>query len=460
MIKKYWRSFSLRSAVIIFIAFCGVLLGVQLIVYAQEVKHAEQTMLHAVASYKKDLLTVAAHLSNDELVQHVQRTIEESTDENLIVALASPAAPNTLLVGNIDAWPALPPTAGVEWYQFLTSYDNHATPAQVQGQIVTLQNGWQALIGYDLSPLEEVQQSLWYTLAENVAYALLAACMLSTVLVVLLNRHLRRLNNAFTQIKHGHLSYRMAVHNSGDEFDRLAQHFNATMDWLNTLLLMIQESSNAVAHDMRTPLSRLRLELTTLLAQPHVQKNTRTALRQHIQKLDDLIAMFDNILNIAKAETRGSRALFQQINFIELVQNIVDFYQPLIDNKHITLHSNFSDSALYLYGDKQLLSQAIVNILDNACKYTLAHGSILIEISATDGNIMLCVHDTGGGVPDDLLPKLCERFVRADSSRHTQGHGLGLSLVQAVAHLHSGTLALSNAAQGLRVVLQLPASSH
>jgi signal transduction histidine kinase len=461
MIPKYWRSFSLRAAAIIFVAFCAVLLGVRILVHVQNLKQAQQAMVHAVTSYKKELLNATTRLAGEPLLMYVQQNIEESSDDNLIVAIANPALKDDpLLIGNIDAWPVLTPTMTPQWYQFSARYDTHTTAAQAQGQLVDLGNGWHALIGYDLAPVLAVKDALWFTLAENVVYALLMAGSVSAALVWLLNRQLRRLNNAFMQIQHGHLNYRMFVHYSGDEFDILARNFNATMDWLNTLLLMIQESSNALAHDIRTPISRLRLALSRLLQQPNITQAMRGELQQHIDKLDDLIAMFDNILNIAKAETRGSKALFEQIDIHALVSSIAEFYEPLIEDKNITVHTVCDGADFILQGDKQFLSQAIMNIIDNACKYTPHGGSIFINLNKDGKNIILRIADTGGGVPEALLPRLCERFVRGDQSRTTHGHGLGLSLVQAVAKLHNGSLSISNTAQGLAVVLSLPDTLH
>ena len=258
---------------------------------------------------------------------------------------------------------------------------------------------------------------------------------------------------ACDQVRSGMLDYRIASNHTNDEFDRLGVNINRMLDWNKALILTIKESINAIAHDMRTPLSHLRLELRALSERHALTEDARLAVLSHVERVDELINMFDNLLNIAKAESRASTELFEPFDMSQLVRDIVDFYQPIIDEKKISCVMNLPKTTAIIKGDKQLLGQAIMNLLDNACKYTPTQGLIQVTLSQSDGLTTFTMTDNGQGIPEHLLERAKERFFRADCSRNSSGHGLGLSLVNAVAHLHQGFLELSNHQPGLMVRL-------
>ena len=225
------------------------------------------------------------------------------------------------------------------------------------------------------------------------------------------------------------------------------------LDWNSTLLSTVAESSNAIAHDMRTPISRIRMKLSTICERPDLDKETRKQLQQNIAMIDKIVVMFDNILNIAKAESRAGTEFFEDVDIRQLVQDVIEFHESIFEDKQIKLTCSLPDTPVYLRGDKQLLGQAFVNLIDNAAKYTPEAGHVAVSLTQQNSEIRLTVADNGGGMPDELLEKAKDRFFRADRSRHTHGFGLGLSLVNAVAALHNGRLALRNADNGLQATI-------
>lgn len=271
----------------------------------------------------------------------------------------------------------------------------------------------------------------------------------------LLNRHLRKFNIACNAVMSGNLKYRIKTDGGSDQFDRLAQNLNEMLDWNATLLSTVADSSNAIAHDMRTPISRLRLRLSGLSEKEGLDKDIKRQLRSNISLLDRMVVMFDNILNIAKAEARASTELFEELDVRQLVQDVFDFYESIIEDKNIIPTLQLPPTAIMFIGDKQLLSQALVNLLDNACKYTPEGGQITVQLIQNAKSIIITVTDSGGGIPVELLDRAKDRFFRVDASRNTHGHGLGLSLVSAVAKLHKGQLILNNINGGLEVTLIL-----
>jgi signal transduction histidine kinase len=277
----------------------------------------------------------------------------------------------------------------------------------------------------------------------------------SLLLVWLLNRFLRRFNLACDRVMAGNITHRIKTYGTDDEFDRLAENVNRMLDWNGALIAMVKDSSNSIAHDMRTPLSRLRLELRALSDRARLDAETRKLVMEQVECVDRLVEMFDNILNIAKAESRSSTELFESVDISRLVQDVLEFYQPVIEKKHLFLCMDIPEAPLVLRGDKQLLSQAMVNLIDNACKFTPKGGRIEVRLEREGNKILLTVADSGIGIPAELLEKVKERFFRMDTSRHTAGHGLGLSIVNAVAVLHQGALALEDNFPGLKATLTL-----
>jgi signal transduction histidine kinase len=206
---------------------------------------------------------------------------------------------------------------------------------------------------------------------------------------------------------------------------------------------------------MRTPLSRHRLELQALIKNPEIEPKERQKLREAVTRVDEIVEMFDNILSIARAESRSGTELFAEINVTEAVEDVIEFYNALIEEKSLQLKTDIPPQPLRMTGDKQLISQAVVNLLDNAVKYTPNSGEISVSLRQEGDRIIITVADNGPGIPDQFLEKAKERFFRIDESRNTPGTGLGLSLVNAVAGLHHGTLTLENNHPGLKAVLTL-----
>jgi signal transduction histidine kinase len=285
--------------------------------------------------------------------------------------------------------------------------------------------------------------------------AFMVSLAISFFLVWLLNRHFRRFNTACDRVMAGDVTHRIKAYGTGDEFDRLALNINRMLDWNSTLIATAKDAGNAIAHDMRTPLSRLRLELRALSDHSALDEKTRAQIMEQVGRVDALVEMFDNILNIAKAESRSSAELFEPVDMTQMVRDVLEFYQTIIEGKRITLSIDLPATPLVLKGDKQLLGQAIVNLLDNACKYTRKDGRIEISLQEKGDDILFIIADNGVGIPSELLEKAKERFFRVDASRHTAGHGLGLSIVNAVAFLHRGDLLLEDNAPGLKATLIL-----
>lgn len=267
---------------------------------------------------------------------------------------------------------------------------------------------------------------------------------------------------ATARIMDGNLAERLPVTNTDDEFDRLAIHLNQMLDRMGELMAGLRELSDNVAHDLRTPLTRLRNGAEESLRHAQSLEESRHGLERAIEESDQLIRIFDALLMIARAETGNLSTSLQDVALDELAGGIAELYEPLAEEAGMPLRSDI-EPGLKLRANRALIGQALSNLVENALKYgsppdgSGRTGEIELRVRRKDGQIELSVADRGPGIPEEERERVLERFVRLDRSRAKPGFGLGLSLVNAVTRLHGGTLRLEDNAPGLRVVLVLPA---
>lgn len=252
----------------------------------------------------------------------------------------------------------------------------------------------------------------------------------------------------------GDLSRRVPIAGDGGEFDRQAAAFNHMLDRMNMLMTEVRNVSNDISHELRTPLARLRNELA-LLEQREEAEPVRARLQLATAQADELMGMFGAMLRIAEIESGSRRTAFAPIDLPALIQDMVEMVQPLIDDRrqHLIV---IRSSAMPLAGDRQLLSQLLLNLLENAARHTPEGSEIRITAERQGNSGCIIVTDNGPGVPAEQLALAMRRFGRLDRSRSASGHGLGLPLADAIARLHGGTLELADAGPGLQVTVSIP----
>jgi signal transduction histidine kinase len=257
----------------------------------------------------------------------------------------------------------------------------------------------------------------------------------------------------------GDLSERLPVGSSGDEIDRLAQNLNAMLERIEALMQGLQEVSDNIAHDLKTPLTRLRNRCEEALRLAEDESQYRAALESTIEESEALIRTFNALLMIARAESGQARDGMTDIDAAEIARGVGELYEPLADDKGIHLKVE-APAAAPVHGNRELISQALANLVDNAIKYGAgmngAEAEIVVTARGEGDRILLAVADSGGGIPAADRGRAVERFVRLEQSRSQPGSGLGLSLASAVARLHGGDLKLEDNHPGLRTVISLP----
>jgi signal transduction histidine kinase len=356
------------------------------------------------------------------------------------------------MVGNLDRWPAATPTPD-GWLGFhLEDQASSGDVHEARARVFRLQGGFHLLVGRDMHDLEEAQgyiiKALVWGLVVTVVLALVGGSMMSRSMV----RRLEVINETSREIMQGDLSRRIPTKGSGDDFDQLTDNLNSMLDRIELLMEDVRRVSDNIAHDLRTPLSRLRQHLELLKMQAPSDEQQRESVEQALAEADGLLATFNALLRIARIESAAQRAGFADVDLAELARDVAELYEPLAENKRQRFTTNVQD-AVHIDGDRDLLFQAVANLIDNAIKYTPVGGEIELTLQAHDGGARIIVADNGPGIPAEARDQVLQRFFRLDTSRTTPGSGLGLSLVAAVVKLHRAHLLLSDNKPGLRVAL-------
>ncbi len=370
------------------------------------------------------------------------------------------------LAGNIAAWPQEEPDAR-RWVTF-TFRDSGAARrrpgnrGEARGRMFRLQGGLYLLVGHDLREQQRVTARTRETLILAGIVAILFAIASGGLLSWLVLRRIDSINRTSREIMAGDLTRRVPETGRGDEFDRLARSLNAMLAQNEKLFLGMREVSENLAHDLRSPLGRIRQRLERQLSDALSPSEKQALSVQALEETDRLLATFNAILSIAQADSGAPRRSFEPVDLRTLLQDLADLYEPLAEETGATLVLALPDRPATVRGNRDLLFQACANLIDNAIKYGLDAGdpaaaaTIDLKLDLDGETARLSVRDRGAGLHGEALERARERFYRADASRTTGGSGLGLSLVDAVARLHDGALTLDSAAPGLRATVQLP----
>jgi signal transduction histidine kinase len=259
-------------------------------------------------------------------------------------------------------------------------------------------------------------------------------------------RPVQQLTGAFQSIiRTGKLDTRVPERGGGGELDALVALYNGMLAKIETLVTGMRGALDNVAHDLRTPLARLKATAETALASPAAGQ--RRALEGCLEETEAILTMLNTLMDISEAETGAMRLAPTRVSLAALIDDMRELYQYVASERGITLESEVPPE-LEVDADLNRLRQVIANLLDNAVKYTPAGGRVRIEASRREDRVRITVRDTGPGIPDEELPHIWERLYRGDRSRSTPGLGLGLSLVQAIVQAHSGTVAARNLPEG------------
>lgn len=365
-------------------------------------------------------------------------------------------ADGTVLIGDLPAWPAdIQATGPGSFDTQLVTASGRILRQRVDTLTITLGDRYRLLVGRLVEDRAEVRRQ--YVRAMILSLILTAA--LGLVLGWWFSRRSLRfvdqVSDAGQRFLAGRLEERVPISPRGDEYDRLARTMNASFDEIEHVVRSLRAATDGLAHDLKTPLTRLRSRLELAELRSADEGQLREVVQASRRDLDLLLRIIADVLDVAKAEG-ASMDSFSRVDLQQVVQEVIELYEPAAEDRGIKLELETDQAAVH--GSRSLLGQLVANLIDNAIKFAPDHSQIAVSLRCADGIVTLCIGDRGPGVPPELRQEVLSRFVRLDSSRSRDGVGLGLSIVSAVVRVHRGKLELSDNEPGLRVQVTFAAA--
>lgn len=367
------------------------------------------------------------------------------------------------LAGNVSSVPAgILDQPGEKQIEYARGEDMSA-PHQALARVLVLPGGFRLMIGRDIEELDRFNSVIARALGLSLVLIVVLGCLGGWFVTRRILSRVDDMTETARTIMAGDLSGRLPVAGNGDELDRLARNLNAMLVRIGELMTGLKEVSDNIAHDLKTPLTRLRNRVEEALRTARAPEDYRAVLEATIDDSDTLIRLFNALLMIARLEAGQTAETFTGVDAGQMVEGVAELYEPLVEEAGGTLATQAGED-LAFEGSRELVGQALANLVDNAIKYG-AEGpdarrpAIRIDAQRNGEMIEIVVSDRGPGIPADARAKAVERFARLEDARTRPGFGLGLSLVTAVAHLHGGSFTLEDNDPGLRAVLRLPAAA-
>lgn len=361
------------------------------------------------------------------------------------------------LAGSLDSWPKFRHSSE-GWLRFqmdIFRWDGKAVDTDFVARAKELNNGYHLLVARHFDDVVDGANLVATALVRSMVVTIILGMIGGAIVGGISVKQIDKVNRTLQRIMSGDLSERISTANQRGEMWELAANVNQMLDRIQALMEGMRQVSDNIAHDLRTPLTRLRNHLSDLQAQLAGAREEET-VQKLIDEADAILATFNALLRIARIESGSRRAAFAPLELRVILLDVLELYEPLLADKSISL-SHSIDGDAFMEGDRDLLFQAVANLLDNAIKYTPENGEVSLTLKRENHRAVMVVADSGCGIDDADKDKVFRRFYRVESSRSQQpGNGLGLSLVWAVTKLHGGDIQLQDNHPGLRVQITLP----
>src|SRR5271166_2263933 len=384
------------------------------------------------------------------LIVTIEDRLAQNVGDDAIYFLADPSMRR--IAGNLERWPPNVTMSG-------TLYELHVMRAGMRSLATVerfdLPGGFHLLIGRDVQTLALLRGLLTDALLWAIVVVVLMATVGALVVRNLFRRTLANISATATAIAGGDFAQRVKLTGRGDEFDQVAEVINDMLDRIGRLMDGVRQVSNAIAHDLRTPITRARTKLEDAALHATSEAELRGAIERATADLDSVVSVFQALLRIAEIEAGSRRSAFAPLDLGPLLADLAELYAAAAEERGLRLEAEIPPSQP-CFGDHDLIQQAVANLLDNAIKFSPAGGAVRVSLSVRGSTVEIAVADEGPGIPQADREHAAERFFRGEAARSTPGSGLGLALVQAVAQLHSGSLRLEEAGPGLLATLALP----
>jgi signal transduction histidine kinase len=446
LLGKTFRSSTLRLAFVYIAIFGAAILGLFGFVYWATLSYVQVRQERDIARERGLLTAGFARDGRAGIIDAIERRLSGHPFDGWAYLLVNGSlAP---IAGNLSRWPAaLSGDAGSGVF----------SPPEYQGetvraQVTALPDGSRLLVGQ-----VDDRAGFARTVGVGLAVAVAMILVLATAAGISTSRRsvtrIETINAISREIMATGPGRRVLRRGTGDEWDELADNLNAMLDRIEELIEANRQVSNNIAHDLGTPLTRMRGRLERAWRQPFDAERYKAFLAETITELDGVLRIFSSLLRISQIEAHQRRAGFREIDLAVLAREVVELYEPVAEEKGSSISLQKSGQAEIL-GDRDLLFDAFANLIDNALKH--GGGDVLVVVGGTGNVIMLSVADRGPGIPVDERENVLQRFYRLERSRHSPGSGLGLSLVAAVMRLHDVVIRMADNTPGLKIELRFP----
>jgi signal transduction histidine kinase len=449
LLAKTLTSSTFKLALIAIGTFGVIVSGIFSYVYLSTSSYVRSRSDRAILNEYLSLHGVYERSGRDGLVAVIQQRItHRSLTDNVYLLVDPSLAP---LVGNLKAWPSTA-TAASGWTEFRgpeTLLDTTSYPL-LRAVLETLPGGDRLLVGRDISDLDHFTDRIKIAVILGIALIFVLAGVASIGVTRRTVGRIESINATSRAIMLSGLDKRIPLRGTNDEWDRVAENLNLMLDRIETLMGEVKQVSDNVAHDLRTPLTRMRGRLEKAYHTQRSGEDDQLLIGDTIADLDAVLRIFSSLTRIAQIETEARKGAFRSVNLVEIAGEVVELYDAAAEQDGTRL-TVVGDQELLVTGDRDLIFDAIANLVDNAIKHGRAGGRVVVAAEDIEGRPVVSVADDGPGIPADQHAHVFKRFYRLEHSRYTPGNGLGLSLVAAVARLHGARIEMLDNAPGLKL---------
>jgi signal transduction histidine kinase len=445
------RSASLRFAALFGVVFALSALALVLFLWLSTAGLLDRQVEAAINADAQGLVERWSEGGVPALLLTIQERLNENVDDDAIYEVGDSL--RGAISGNLGRWPGVVTSPGV-FYELQVVRAGTRSVAEVRR--FDLPGGFMLLVGRDVRGRAELRRLLTNALFSSILVIAALGAAGAFVIRKLFRRMVAEVSATADAIAGGDLTPRVRRSGRGDEFDRMAESINTMLERIAKLMDGVRQVSNAIAHDLRTPITRARARLEDAALHARNDSELRAAVERAVSDLDGVTAVFQALMRIAEIEVGARRSAFAEVDMGPLLADLAELYGAVAEENGLTLRLEVPDT-LPILGDRDLLQQAVANLLDNAIKFSPDGGAVLLCGLREARQVCITVADQGPGIPEADRPRATERFFRGEAARNTPGSGLGLALVQAVAMLHEGSLQLEDAHPGLRATICLAA---
>jgi len=451
LLTKTLRSSTFKLALIAIGTFGVIMSAIFSYVYLSTSSYVRSRSDRAVMADYMSLHGVYERSGRDGLIAGIQQRLADKGFAERVYLLVDPSS--TPLAGNLKAWPSTVAAAG-GWAEFRAAEPlrNAASRPLLRAMIETFPTGDRLLVGNDISDLDSFTGQIELAVISGVALIFVLAGVASILVTRRTVDRIESINATSRAIMLSDLDKRIPLRGTNDEWDRVAENLNLMLDRIETLMGEVKQVSDNVAHDLRTPLTRMRGRLEKAYHGQRIGETDQSLIGDTIADLDAVLRMFSSITRISQIETQARKDGFRTVDLVEIASEVVELYDAAAEQDGTRL-TVAGDREVLVTGDRDLIFDAIANLVDNAIKHGRAGGRIVVTNENIDGRAVISIADDGPGIPSGEYQHVFKRFYRLEHSRYTPGNGLGLSLVAAVARLHGARIEMLDNAPGLKFKL-------